>query len=278
MSDAFVGSVRLFHASGVQVTLPLGKTQQEYAGLYASVDAMIGAGFLTAEPGMQVGENKDTIGFVVRKEKINERGVTPSLDLYINHEKMVRSFITIYLNTPEDIAAFENASGLKLDSIRLYAGDDKLDRSTPKGGQFAKACARPFEIVWIPNPKYNEAEAAAAKAVNQNYFVPTKKFVRYGGSVAASTAPTPSANGQPSTSQFRNAPPAPQPQGNAGGVGYNKLYADLNNVTNDDQFNASVVAIRAAWATLNSEQRNNLMDLKESVSLRLQDANDPIPF
>lgn len=280
MSDV---SIRVFHKSGAVISLPAGKTQQEYAALYsgidASISAIVAAGFVAGEPEKLPGENKDTIGFVVRKEKINERGTTPSLDLYINHEKMVRSFITIYLNTPEDVAAFENASGLKLDSIRLYAGDDKLDRSTPKGIQYAKACQRPFEIVWVPNPKYNEAEAQAAKAANTNYFVPTKKFVRYGGPVTATTAPAPSANGMPQPAQFRNAPPPQQPS-NTGGVDFNflLLHNNLNNATNDDQFNAAVDAVRNAWSKLNTQQRGTLTDLKETVATRLQDANDPIPF
>lgn len=270
MSDGFVGSVRLFHASGVQVTLPLGKSQDEYKHLYASVDAMLASGFLTAEPGMQVGENKDMIGSVARREKVDERGTTPVIDMYINHEKMVHSFLTIYLNTPQDIDAFEASSGLKLNSIKLYAGDNRLEKGTPKGNQYLANCPRPFEAVWIPNPKYNKEEADSMRQSGKMYTIPARKFVRFGGAVAASTG-TPATNPQPASRQ-----PAPQQQQNHGsGFDYNDYVQHLEDSASMDVFQSLVDGIRPHWKSLNQHQQADFLTRKKRKEIEL---NDPIPF
>ena len=189
-NKSLCGWVKLFHPSGAQVTLPV--PFAEPATMLGATGAYIAAGWLVNAPGLEAGENVEEIGWCVRKEKERDGDITPVLDLYVNKEGMTFSFLTVYLNTDEQVKGFESASGLKLSYMPLYEGSDKIERgkSVTTDRKVVK-CKSPFKIVWTANPKWKQEEADAAKAGGKMYPVPRKKFVRFAGGTADVPRPSP---------------------------------------------------------------------------------------
>jgi hypothetical protein len=141
----------------------------------AFTDKLIAKGFRQHEPGLEEGEQRETINMVARRKKTNDDGsITPVLDLYVNNDKMKHRFIAVYLNTPEDVQAFESVSGIKLASIPLNPAKAPVDRDEK---DFTMA-TKPFNIVYKNNPRYDDA--ADTK-------MPKRLFVRFDGVQATST-------------------------------------------------------------------------------------------
>jgi hypothetical protein len=180
MSEEFPhGSMKLYHPRGVQVTLPV-PFAGDFRKSFAAVGAALDAGFLAEAPGLDQGEEKEQVGWLVRGSVEQEGQITPFLLLYCADDNMSYSFLKVYLNTPEDVAAFEFASGMKLDRIPEYEGHDKPERGTSK--KLEKYFARPpkpFTVVFKHNPKYDESAKAAAVAKKEIYKVPVRLFVRW---------------------------------------------------------------------------------------------------
>ncbi len=175
------GWVKLYHASGALVTLPVTATVQDYAAFYANVTAAVAAGFLVREPGLEAGEMKEEVGFVVRRSKDNDRGgVTPVIDLYPANERATFAILTIYLNTPEEVQAFERATGAKLDRIPKYIGDNKIERGKKRElDELVYKLPHAVGVIYQKNPKYDEAEAAAARGKGEIYGISKRKFLRW---------------------------------------------------------------------------------------------------
>lgn len=214
--DGKTGWVKLFHPRGVQVTLPVAAERQDYGALLANVGAMLDAGWLVAAPGLEAGEHKVEIGYVVRRTKDNDdRTVTPIVDLYPADESMKFSLLSVYLNRPEDVAAFEHAAGVRLDAIPVYIGDNKIERGKKREtDRLVTKVPRPLGVVWAANPKHNEAEADAARLANKMYTVPKRKFIRWADQKPAATqqpvtdtAPAPAPEQKPANSTASNNPP-----------------------------------------------------------------------
>ena len=190
------GWVRLYHSSGALVTLPVPcdvRNLDCYAAAFAAVSDAVAAGFTVAAPGLEDGEYREQIGYVVRRSKDNERDntVTPVLDLYPASDAARFACLTVYLNRPEDVAAFEAASGMRLDSLPVYIGDNKIERGKKKDtDRLVVRAPRPFGVVMIANPKYSESEAAAAKSANKMYTVPKRRFVRWEAQAASHDHPS----------------------------------------------------------------------------------------
>jgi hypothetical protein len=140
-------------------------------------DKLIAKGFRQHEPGLEEGEQRETINMVARRNKLNDDGSnTPVLDLYVNNDKMKHRFIAVYLNTPEDVQAFESVSGIKLTSIPLNPTKAPVDRDVK---EFTLA-TKPFNIVYKNNPQYDETNDSKK---------PKRLFVRFDG-IQASLTPT----------------------------------------------------------------------------------------
>lgn len=179
------GWVKLFHPSGVQVTLPLmPDATNDYlekipSSLFAQVDAFLKAGFLVYAPGLEEGESREECGYVVRREKENQdHSITPIIDFYPIDGKF--SFLSHYLNNDDAIQDFLKAAGLdRLQSLPLYDGDNKIERG--KGQKTDKYVHKvnPFGVVFVPNPKWKQEEAQAAAKEGKMYPVPKRRFVRY---------------------------------------------------------------------------------------------------
>lgn len=137
---------------------------------------LIAAGLLTKQP-QNEGEKQDMVGYVVRREKISKQdgSIVPMIDLYFNHDAIQYKFISIYLNSDQQIADFEAAIGRALDSLPLYIGDNHIERhKNPRTDEYVIQ-VKPVGIVYKPNPRYNTDEPDIKKRK------PRWLFVRWNG-------------------------------------------------------------------------------------------------
>lgn len=197
--------VKLFTRHGAQLTIALpldtALTAAHAANLLASVDALLAAGLTVEAPGTQPGEQVEEIGYVVRGAKVGDDGKeTPFIDLYSPHDAVKFRIVTVYLNTPEDVAAFEQACGLKLDSLTVYDGEGHIERGKDarKDAKYVKRLSVPTKAVIVDNPAYREGEKK-----------PKRKFARWH---AAAPAPAPANVTDIAAARERLAPPPPAPR------------------------------------------------------------------
>jgi len=157
----------------VSYTIPFG-ISRGYEDALAFTDALLAKGFTTSEPGLSAGEKKDKVGYVLRRSVVNERGETPVIDVYVDHEAMTWRTVKVYLNTPEQIADFEAVSGLNLDSLPYYEGKDSVERGDPKLGKYVIPVNHVFYAVAKANPKHEEEQDAEKRKL-----IPKRLFVRW---------------------------------------------------------------------------------------------------
>jgi hypothetical protein len=180
-----VGWMKLFHPRGPQVTLPVADVTP--AGSLAAVAAYLDAGWLVTAPGLEDGEEKDTVGWVLRGTFEKEGEATPFVLLYSTNDALKWSFLKVYLNTDDDIAAFEHASRMKLEAIPEYVGADKPARgASGKTDRFILAAPRPFGVVYRKNPKHDPA-------TEEGKLKPARLFVRWTDQRPAAEADGPAA-------------------------------------------------------------------------------------
>ena len=125
--------------NGVKVsyTVPIPFEVSPYEAAMQFTNMLLQGGFLLHEPGLEVGEEKERIVTVMRREKPSDG--TPIIDMFPqwgaggDEPFGTYKYLHVYLNTPEDIAAFLSAAGLKsLDQIPLYDGQGALRRTAGK--------------------------------------------------------------------------------------------------------------------------------------------------
>ena len=184
IESARTGYTKLYHPRGPLVSLPVvGDTP---AAMFAYVTACLDAGFVVAAPGLEAGEERESINGVLRSEHEREGEITPVVQLYAANEGMKYSFLKVYLNTADDVKAFESACGVKLESLPLYEGKDKPERDGGKiATKFIIKLPRPREVVFKPNPSWKQEEADAAKAADKMYPKARRVFVRWADAPAA---------------------------------------------------------------------------------------------
>ena len=121
----------------------------------ALVADFLESGLLMSPPGLEAGEEKELIVVVMRRAKPSDN--TPIIDFYPawgaggDEPFGTYKYIHMYLNTPDDIAAFLSASGFKsLDDIPLYDGRAPLKRTSGKSHAKETTVPTPFYIVRKP--------------------------------------------------------------------------------------------------------------------------------
>ncbi len=191
MSDNFTGCVKLYHPRGPQVTLSI---PADPAEAFAHIGRCLDVGWLVIAPGLEEGEMIEHVGYFVRGCHEN----TPFLLLYsTNDGQNSFSFLKVYLNDDDQIAAFEAASKIKLESIPEYLGADKPERGkSAKLDAFIVRAKRPFNVVMKKNPKFDEAQRVACAAKNEIYKVPARLFVRWADQAAGPEVPKTDQHGE----------------------------------------------------------------------------------
>lgn len=180
------GVVYLYHPSGVKVALPVkpsdvpGDAVTWAKAMLSDVSGMLEAGWLADAPGVEAGEQVEEVGYVVRQEFEKDGEVTPVILLYSTNDRLEYSFLKKYLNNPADIAAFEAASGMQLNRLPLYQGQDKPKRGASKAiDRIIVKAPKPFKVVLKKNPQYSEEERKAALDAGKTYTKPARAFVRW---------------------------------------------------------------------------------------------------
>jgi hypothetical protein len=159
------GWVTLFHPCGAQVTLPLPviehlSADERAAAAMMMVTAYLGTGFLVSAPGLEDGETAEEISAVARREAKDE---TTIIDFYSSNLNLKKKFMHVYLNNEQDLAAFEEAAGLKVDAITAYDGALAIARDDNKAGKYLVSLPRPIKLVWKLSPKWEEWKAAGVE-------------------------------------------------------------------------------------------------------------------
>ncbi len=158
------GWIKLYHPSGAQVSLPLPVlsrlTTQQALDVLGSVSEYINVGFLVNAPDLEDGELIDEVNAVARREAKDE---TPIIDFYSSNMKLLKKFMHVYLNTEQDVAAFEEATGLKLSALPVYDGALAIARDDNKARKYIVSLPHSLKLVWKLSPKWEEWKAAGGE-------------------------------------------------------------------------------------------------------------------
>jgi hypothetical protein len=189
------GYAKLYHPRGPLVSLPVPPDPKE---AFDHIAKCLDVGWLVVAPGLEAGEQKDEVGYIVRGSHESNGEVTPTLLLYSTNEGLAFPFLKVYLNSDKDLDAFEHASGMRLDDFKEYVGADKPERGkSGKTDAFIVRVKKPFGVVFKSNPKYKDSDREAAEKAKQVYKVARRLFVRWADQVPASAPkpePMPAAN------------------------------------------------------------------------------------
>lgn len=149
MTENKYALTHLYHPSGAKVDVPLdleaGLSPERASNLIISIDALIAAGFTVNMPGLEDGELIEEVTSVARRASNDGVNIVA---FYKAHPKLVKKFIHEYLDTPEQVADFENATGLKLHNLPLFEGDKDITKDHRSAGKYIVALPRPVKVVY----------------------------------------------------------------------------------------------------------------------------------
>lgn len=146
--------------------------EDDYANALGYTNRLLALGASVTAPGLEAGEQKEQVGYVVYRSKVNDDGTeTPILDLYLTHDATKFKFLTVYLNTPEDVTSFEQVSGLKLLADMPYWEGGHLERGNPKTDRYFVAPRKMLTVVHKLNERYNPDEPDMTKRKPKRLFV-----------------------------------------------------------------------------------------------------------
>lgn len=147
-------STSAYTPSGFRIyySIPVEKPEDMPAMALKLTGMLTAAGMLVNAPGLEAGEEKEIIVTVMRRAKPSDN--TPIIDMYPawghgeGEPYGTYKYLRVYLNTPEDISAFLNASGLKsLEQIPLYESETALKRKAGKRHNKEVNVPTPFTVV-----------------------------------------------------------------------------------------------------------------------------------
>jgi len=190
-STQVTGWLKLYHPSGAQVTLPVPMlarlTNQQAQDVLGSVSEYLNAGFMVNAPGLEDGELLEEVNAVARREAKDE---TPIIDFYSSNTKLLKKFMHAYMNSEQDIAAFEQAAGIQVVALPVYEGALAIARDDNKARKYIVSLPRPIKLVWKLSPKWEEWKATGGEG-NEPH---KRMLVRYEAGLPAAkgeTSPSP---------------------------------------------------------------------------------------
>ena len=138
----------------VYFTIPMPNGVSAFDQVLMFTNGLLEKGFAQTEPGLGKGEHTELIGSIARREKTNKDGsISTVLDLYAAAQHLTFRYMAVYLDTPEDVTAFENASGLKVASIPMNPTDAPPGKDNTK---LVVKVAKPLTVIYVNNPDYDE--------------------------------------------------------------------------------------------------------------------------
>jgi hypothetical protein len=167
-----MSEVKLY-LDGIECVLSIptagGSPEAIAAAAAAQVRAYLAAGF--TPDAVQTAVQTAVIDRVVRRQHVRDGRRTPVIDMYqVGQQKR---FLGVYLNTPQEIEAFEAAAGARLESLPLCDADAPLqldvEAQQERAKKFVRALAKPFSVEWRLNPKYSPDDKKTAKRLLVSY-------------------------------------------------------------------------------------------------------------
>jgi hypothetical protein len=229
------GWVKVYHPSGLQVTLPVpadGKTvsAETAAAMLASVNNFLGAGWLVNLPGLEEGETKETVTHLVRRAKANDDGSeTPLLDIYAGGNFRV---VSVYLNDDDAVHEFVQAFGIALNALPVFDGTAPIERGkNPKHDASYVKAVTGAAVVWKLNPRY---EGEQDKKHAKRMFVRWEKTTSPSPLLKERENPEPVVEGQVKTQA---------PAGMLGGIGPDGKWVDVNSTRGGTPINSTTGAM-----------------------------------
>lgn len=135
----------------VSYTLPITDPMNAYQEALAFTNKLLADGLLLSEPGLEAGEESETIITVMRREKSDG---TPIIDFYpawgagTDEPYGTYKYIHKYMNDDAEIGEFLKVSGFKrLEDVPLYEAQAPLKRSIAKPHNKETAVPTPFKVV-----------------------------------------------------------------------------------------------------------------------------------
>lgn len=163
----------------VSLTLDVDADAATVAALMAKLDLVRAAGITPNMPGLDAGQEKETIAVVMRRSKPADG--TPIIDFYPEWSASGNygafKYGSLYLDNKEDIAQFEAQSGLRLADLPVYDGQQALKRTHGRPHDKEVPVKRAFDLV---REKVGEHDSGHPK-YTYSYFMP----VSAGGAVPA---------------------------------------------------------------------------------------------
>lgn len=194
MSGWFPNGQRVFF------TVPFAPAQLENAYQLALdfSNRLLAQGLLLTEPGLEAGEDRIEIGWVLRCAKSNGE---PRLYLYPKNEKWAHPYVSFYPDKGSDWLMLESLTGLKATDLMLFDGESHIERgkNADKDAKYLIPVKKTVFAVREKNPAYNPDEPDTKKKKAQ------WKFVRLENPTAPSQPNTPPV----ASASAQNAPPAP---------------------------------------------------------------------
>jgi hypothetical protein len=138
MQGANTVHMQLYTPNGVRLNFVIGIQDGKLAETLpalADIENMIAeAGYLVTQPGLEPGEDAIEIGYVCRYIKFDEKNnrEVSHVAFYATHDGLVNRWVHHYMDTPEDIAAFEDATGLVMDKIPAWGGETHPAKNSAK--------------------------------------------------------------------------------------------------------------------------------------------------
>lgn len=179
--------VKGYTADGFQVSITLAVDPANLAQWIAdAMNAIRAGGIHPREQGTEPGEDVHTLAYVVRRVQANaDKSETPIIDLYNDNDAFNFRVLGIYLNNNDAVLAFEQATGLTLDSIPLFDSETPLKRDASKFPQFAVPVNSKLRFAIKKNPKWDDNKTFAENGC------PRHLFSRWLNTGAGAPAPAP---------------------------------------------------------------------------------------
>lgn len=171
------GWVKLYTPDGALVTIPVTEKSLNYRSMLDNVGAMLAAGFRLTLPGLEVGEDREDVGYVCKGVT---KDSTTVLYLYSTNESRKFSILSVYIDNDVQVADFEHASGMRLKDLPEYIAGTKPTRgANAKVDAFIVKAKKPFGVIMENNPDYNEATRQEVVARGEVYKKPRHIFSRW---------------------------------------------------------------------------------------------------
>ena len=148
MTTPNTGLTTVYHPAGFRVSIAFDEnaTPELFTALASKIDMIIAAGFTAQLPGLEPGEEKESMTRVCRRQFIRRDGETADvIDFYADWT--TRKWAHLYINGAEDIAQFERQSGLEYGKLPIMEGTSSIE--LPSTGQHPKVVTAktPFDMV-----------------------------------------------------------------------------------------------------------------------------------